>query len=214
MFSCLGRLGCLFLFVIGAALAFLTRERWLPRVFGDRESTPVTWEPVTEPGAKKAGNAVASLARPGGPAYVTVTAAQLAALMVENSGHRLPAALDSVQAAIEGETVRVRALVELDDIRGLDALGPLSGLLDKRQRIELAGTMAVIRPGLGEFRVASVEVADLSLPRAAIPRLLARLDRGVRPEGVAPDGIAITIPDYIGDVRVARGQVTLYRRVK
>lgn len=214
MFSCLGRLGCLLLLVIAGALAFLTRERWLPRVLGNRGPAPVTWETVSEPGAKKAGDAVASLGRPGGPAYVTLSAAELAALMVENSGHRLPAALDSVQAAIDSETVRVRALVELDDIRGLDALGPLSGLLDKRERIEFTGTMAVIRPGLGEFRVASVKVADLSLPRAAIPRLLARLDASVRPEGVAPNGIAITIPDYIGDVRVARGQVTLYRRVR
>ena len=212
MFNCLGRIGCLLLLLVAGALAFLTRERWLPRVFGDRGSAPVTWEAVNQPGAKTAGDAVASLGRTGGPAYVTVSAAELAALMVESAGHRLPAALDSVQAAIDGETVRVRALVKLDDIRGLDALGPLSGLLDKRERIEFTGTMAVIRPGLGEFRVASAQVADLSLPRAAIPRLLARLDASVRPEGVAPDGIAITIPEYIGDVRVARGQVTLYRR--
>ena len=108
----------------------------------------------------------------------------------------------------------MRALVALDDIRGLDALGPLSGLLDKRERIEFTGTMSVVRPGLGEFRVASVQVAHLSLPRAAIPRLLSRLDASVRPAGVAPNGIAIPIPDYIGDVRVARGQVTLYRRFK
>ena len=106
-----------------------------------------------------------------------------------------------------------RALVTLDDIRGLDALGPLSGILDKQEPIEFSGTMAVIQPGLGEFRVSSVKVADLSLPSAAIPRLLARLDKSVRPEGVAPNGIAITIPDYIGDVRVARGQITLYKRV-
>lgn len=214
MFSCLGRLGCLFLLLIAGVFAYLSRERWLPRVFGDRGAAPVTWEAVNPPGAKKAGDALAALERAGGPAYVTVSAAELAALMVESTGHRLPAALDSVQAAIDSETVRIRALVKLDDIRGLDALGPLSGLLDKQERIELTGTMSVIRPGLGEFRVASVKVADLSLPRAAIPRLLARLDASARPPGVAPNGLAITIPDYIGDVRVARGQVTLYRRAK
>jgi hypothetical protein len=212
VFSCLGRLGCLFLLIILGALAFLTRESWLPRVIGERGPAPPTWESVSEPGAKEAGNAVAALKRPGGPAYVTITAAELAALMVESAGHRLPAALDSVQAAVEGETVRVRALVKLDDIRGLDALGPLSGLLDKQERIEFSGTLGVIRPGLGEFRVATVKVADLALPRAAIPRLLQRLDKSARPEGVAPDGIAFGIPDHIGDVRVARGQVTLYRR--
>lgn len=213
MFSCLGRLGCLFILLVAGVLAFLTRERWLPRVLGKAEAPPVAWEVVNATGSKQAADDLASLQQKAGPAYVTVSAAELASLMVESAGHRLPAALDSVEAAIVDETIHVRALVKLDDIRGLDALGPLSGLLDKQERIEFTGTMGVIRPGLGEFRVASVRVADLSLPRAAIPRLLARLDASVRPEGVAPEGIAITIPDYIGDVRVARGQVTLYRRV-
>jgi hypothetical protein len=212
VFSCLGRLGCFFLIVILGAVAFLTRDTWLPRVTGKSEPTPVTWESVSDPGAKKGEDALAALKRLGGPAYVTLTAAELAALMVESAGHRLPRALDSVQAAIEGETVRVRALVTLDDIRGLDALGPLSGILDKQERIEFSGTLAVVRPGLGEFKVATVKVADLSLPRATIPRLIERLDKTARPEGIAPDGIAISIPDYIGDVRVSRGQVTLYRR--
>ena len=214
MFSCLGRIGCLLLLLVAGAIAFLMRDRWMPRVLGRGEPAPVTWEAVkeSERGAQKAGDAIASLGRAGGPAYVTVSAADLAALMVRSSGYGLPTALDSVEAAIDSEAVRVRALVTLDDIRGLDALGPLAGLLDKQERIEFTGTLGVLRPGLGEFRVASVKVADLLLPRAAIPKLLDRLDRSVRPEGVSPDGIAITIPDYIGDVRISRGQVTLYRR--
>jgi hypothetical protein len=200
--------------VIAAALAWLGRDRWAPRVFGTREGAPVTWESVAEPRAEKAGNSIASLGAPNGPAFVNVSAAELAALMVQESGHRLPAALDSVAAAVDSETVRVRARVQLDDIRGLDALGPLSGLLDKSEWIELSGTMAVIRQGLGEFHVRSVKIAEFQLPQAAIPRLLDRLDRSVRPEGVSPNGIAITIPDYIGDVRIARGQITIYRRTQ
>ena len=173
-----------------------------------------TWETVKEPGAgtQKTGDDIASLGRANGPAYVTVSAAELAELMVASSGHSLPANLDSVEAAVDSETVRVRALVELEDLRGLDALGPLASILDKRERIEFTGTMGVLRPGLGEFRVASVKIADLSLPRAAIPRLLSRLDASVRPEGVAPNGIAISIPEYIGDVRITRGEITLCRR--
>ena len=214
MFSCLGRIGCLLLLLVVGALAFLKRDQWMPRVLGKGEPAPVTWERVKEPdaGTQMTGNAIASLGRANGPAYVTVSAAELAELMVASSGHRLPAELDSVEAAVDSETVRVRALVELDDLRDLDALGPLAGILDKRTRIEFTGTMSVLRPGLGEFRVASVKIADLSLPRSAIPRILSRLDKSVRPEGVSPDGIAITIPEYIGDVRVARGEITLYRR--
>jgi len=212
MFGCLGRLGCLAVLLLAGAYAFLTRERWLPRVLGQPGAAPVTWESVNEAGARKPGEALASLRQKGGPAFVTVSAAELATMMVESSEHRLPAALDSVQAAVDGDRVRVRALVKLDDIRGLEALGPLSGLLDNRERIELTGTLRVLSPGLGEFRVASVKIADLSLPQAAIPRLLSRLDSRKRPLLVAPDGIPITIPDYIGDVRVAGGQVTLYKR--
>lgn len=212
MFSCLARIGCLLLLLIAGVLAYFGRERWAPGVFG-RGSAPVTWEAAKEPGAKKAGDAIASLGRAGGPAFVTISPAELAALMVKSTEHRLPAALDSIEAAIDSETVRVRALVTMGDVRGLDALGPLADLLDKRERIELTGTMAVIKPGLGEFRVASVKIADLLLPKAAIPRLLSRLDASARPPGVSPNGIAISIPDYIGDVRIARGQVTLYRRV-
>ena len=214
MFSCLGRLGCLFLLLVLGAIAFLKRDQWMPRVLGRSAPAPVTWETVKEPGAgtQKTEDAIASLGRANGPAYVTVTAAELAELMVASSGYSLPANLDSVEAAVDGEMVRVRALVELEDLRGLDALGPLASILDKRERIEFTGTMGVLRPGLGEFRVASVKIADLSLPRAAIPRLLARLDASARPEGVAPNGIAISIPEYIGDVRVSRGEITLYRR--
>jgi PHD/YefM family antitoxin component YafN of YafNO toxin-antitoxin module len=117
VFSCLGRLGCLFLLLIIGAVAFLTRDTLLPRVTSKSESTPVTWESVGDPGAKKGEDALAALQRPGGPAYVTIPASELAALMVENADYRLPQALDSVQAAVEGETVRVRALVKLDKPR-------------------------------------------------------------------------------------------------
>jgi hypothetical protein len=211
VFACLGRLGCLFLILVLGAIAWLTREQWQPRVFGDRGSPTITWEPLTDAGATRAREGVASLRRSGGPAYVALSAAEVASLLVAESGYGLPASLDSVMAAIEDDRVRIRARVPLDAIRGLDALGPLSDVLGRTESIEMGGTLAVLRPGLAEFRVRAVSVADLSLPQAVIPRLLARLDSRPRPDGVAPDGIAISIPDHIGDVRVARGEVTLYR---
>ena len=88
MFSCLGRLGCLFLILVAGAYAYLTRDRWIARVTGGTDSTTVTWQPVTDPGAKEAEQALAALQRKDGPAYVTMSAAELAALMVESTGHR------------------------------------------------------------------------------------------------------------------------------
>lgn len=212
MFNCLGRIGCLFFLLIAAVVAWLTRERWQPRVFGDSGTVVVEWQPLDQAGAERAEAAVASLGRSGGPALVTLTPAELASsLFAFRGGMGLPASLDSVFAAVDGDRLRVRALVPLDEIRGLDALGSLGGLLDKHEPIELSGTLEVLRKGLGQFRVLSVSVADLSLPAAAIPSLLSRLYRDARPEGLAPDGIGIAIPDHIGDVRVTRGTITLYR---
>lgn len=212
MFACLGRLGCLLLVLVGAVVGWLTRDRWQPRVFGDRGSPTVTWQPLGRGDGERASAKVESLSRREGPGYVTLTASELVSLLARQGGYGLPETLDSVFAAVDEDRVRVRGMVPLDQIRGVDALGPLSGLLDKQEPIELSGTLAVVRQGLGEFRVSSVSLADLAIPQAAIPKLLARLDNVPRPEGIAPDGIAITIPDWIGDVRVARGVVTLYRR--
>ena len=60
MFSCLGRLGCLFLILVAGAYAYLTRDRWIARVTGGTDSTTVTWQPVTDPGAKEAEQALAA----------------------------------------------------------------------------------------------------------------------------------------------------------
>jgi hypothetical protein len=213
MFSCLGRIGCLFLVIVAGLVAWLTRERWEDRVFGDRGSAEVTWEAIDSTGAARADTAVNALRTPAGPSYATLTAAELASLLAARAGNGLPAALDSVQAAIEGDLVRVRAVVPLDAIRGLEALGPLSGILGSHERIEFAGTLELVRPGLGQFRVRSARIADIPMPQGAIPALLRRLDTTDRPEGLSPDAIAIPVPPYIGDVRVAQGVVRLYRVV-
>ena len=42
--------------------------------------------------------------------------------------------------------------------------------------------------------------------------LLKRVRRGTPSADVAPDALELPIPDYIGDVRIARGRITLYKR--
>jgi hypothetical protein len=37
------------------------------------------------------------------------------------------------------------------------------------------------------------------------------MSRAERPAGVAPDGIPLKTPPYIGDVRVTDGRITLYK---
>jgi hypothetical protein len=211
VFGCLGRLGCLALVLLVAAGAWLTRDRWQPRLFGEQGATTVVWEPVTDSAARRAEQTVEPLTRGAGPGLVNLTAAELASLIAARAGVTgLPASVDSVQAAIDGERVMLRARINLDDIRGLD-LGPLDGLMNRRERFLVTGTPAVVRPGLAEFRVESAQIGDLPVPRAMIPGLIRRLSRGTRPDSVAGNGIPFAVPDYVGDVRVARGRVTLYK---
>jgi hypothetical protein len=210
VFGCLGRLGCLALILILAVIAFLTREWWEPRVFGERAATTVAWEPVTDTGVVRATEALEELRARSGPAYVDLTAAEVASLVASRGV--LPPAVDSVQAAVEGDRILLRARIDLDDIRGLD-VGPLTDMLNRRERFEASGTLEVIRPGLAQFVVATAQIGDLPIPQSMIPRVLDRLARrGQRPAGVARNGLAFPVPESIGDIRVSGGVVRLYRR--
>jgi hypothetical protein len=45
-----------------------------------------------------------------------------------------------------------------------------------------------------------------------IPKLMAKIERGARPQGVSADGLPIVIPKYVGDIRVANGKITVYKQ--
>jgi hypothetical protein len=211
VFGCLGRLGCLAFILVGAAVAFLTRDWWEPRVFGDRGAATVTWEPVTDTGVVRAAEALEELRARSGPAYVDLTAAEVASLVASRGA--LPPSVDSVQAAVEGDRVRLRARIDLEDIRGLEGLGPIADVLNRRERFEASGTLELIRPGFAQFVVARAQIGNLPIPQSMIPRVLERLARrGQRTEGVARNGLPFPVPESIGDIRVARGVVRLYKR--
>jgi hypothetical protein len=103
--------------------------------------------------------------------------------------------------------------VDLTSLNAVGALGPLGSMVSGPQRLQLAGTLHVVRAGLGEFRVEHVSVGEIVLPSAAVPRLLTQFSKQARPVGLAPNGVPMRLPDYVGDVRIARGRVTLYKSV-
>jgi hypothetical protein len=110
-----------------------------------------------------------------------------------------------------GDALYVRAVLPVREIAGTGVLGPLGGLLNDRERLQLGGTFRVIRPGLSEFEVREIKLRDFKVPTGAIPRLVQQISRGNRPEGVAPNALAVTTPRTLADVRIANGRVTLYK---
>lgn len=212
MLGCLRRLGCLVILVAIVVVAWLFRDRWVPRVFGERNLAAGTWQPITAEGGKRASSTLESLGRKSGPVFVNLTAAELAGLFLSGGAGQFPPSVQHAEATVVGDQVHLRATIALEDIKGFD-LGPFAAFANKDERFELGGTLDIISPGLAQLRVESAQIGDLPIPKPAIPKLLSRLGRDARPAGVAPNGIGFRVPPWIGDVRVNKGRITLYKNV-
>src|SRR5688572_14257688 len=211
-------IGCLVVIVAIAAVAYLSRGLWWGRVTGRNPVDSVsvaalTWQPLTTEGSVRARQALQRLAARTGPQYVDVAPGDLAAYIFRELSRTLPSSADSIQAAAIGERLHVRALILTSDLGAKDALGPISMLLGTQERVQMGGTIRIIRPGFAEFQVKEFRIRDFALPQALIPRLIRQITRGARPPGLAPDGLPLRTPVYIGDVRVSNGKITLYKAV-
>jgi hypothetical protein len=212
------RLGCLIILCIAAVVGWFTRDRWMPDRFRARLAPPpakaVVWEPLTDAGAERARTALSKLSQPQGPVFQTLSGGDVASLVFRELSKQFPASTDSIQAAVNGDRVSMRAIVKTSELGGSGALGALGGLLGDREHVELTGTMRVVKPGLGEFQIQDVTVRGVGIPRGMIATLLKRFDRGPRREGVSADALPLPLPAYVGDIRVANGKITLYKNVK
>jgi hypothetical protein len=172
------------------------------------------WEPVSDDAAARARRAIESLGRRNGPAFVNLTPGDLASYFYIALAQQLPPSADSIEAATIANRLHVRAVVSLDEFKAVDALGPLAGIVGRRERLQMGGTFAMIRPGLAQFLVEEIKVGQLPIPRGGIPRVLRQIRRGSRPEGLADNGLPFVVPTYLGDARVASDQITLYKTTK
>jgi hypothetical protein len=214
--GCLSRIGCLAVIVLIAIAAWLTRDRWISHVTGRAATMAASaslWQPITPQGAERTRELLARLSKPTGPVFGNLAGADVASYVYQSLARQLPPSADSIEAAVIGDRLYIRASVELKDLGGTASLGPLAGMLGDRERMEFGGTFHVIRPQLAEFEVKDIKIRDLSIPQSMIPRVLRQSERGSRPEGLSPDGLPIVIPPYLGDVRIVNGRVTLYKTV-
>jgi len=219
MFGCLRKIGCLALVLVVAAAAYVTRDRWMSLIRrtpppARTTATGPTWEPVSDAAAARARQAIESLGRRSGPVFVNLGPGDLASYFYIALSQLLPPSADSIEATTIGDRMYVRAVVSLDDFKAADALGPLAGFVSRRERLQLGGTFAVIKPGLAQFLVEDVRIGQLPIPRGGIPKLLRQIRRGSTPPGVADNGLPFVVPTYLGDARVGAGKITLYKTVR
>ena len=211
--GCIARTGCLILLAILAVGAWFTRDRWLSRVMTPDPvvaAAPV-WESLTPEAGIRGKRAIDALQGSGGPVFANLRAGEIASYVFQTVGRTLPTSADSVEAAIIGDALYLRAVIPVRDLAGTGVLGPLGGLLNERERISLGGTFRVIRPGLSEFQVREIKLRDFKVPTGAIPRLIQQMSHGNRPAGLDPNGLPVTTPKSLADVRIANHLVTLYK---
>ena len=211
--GCIARLGCLVVLAILAVGAWFTRDRWMTKVTGKAPvvATAPRWEPLTPAAGAKGKRTIESLQSSRGPVFANLSAGEIASYVFQTVGRTLPTSADSVEAAVIGDALYVRAIVPIRDLAGTGALGPLGSLLNDREKITIGGGFRVVRPGLSEFQVREIKLRDFKIPSGAIPQLLKQLSRGNRPEGIAPNALPVPTPTSLADVRIANNKVTLYK---
>jgi hypothetical protein len=210
--SCLARLGCLILIVGLGVGAWLTRDRWLHRGQPVVDSAASEWSPLSEDGAKRTAGALATLSSSSGPVFVTASGADVASYVFLQLAKSLPASSDSFAARVGDDKISLRASMKTSELGSV--LGALGSLLGDRERVELGGSLRVIGKGVAEFIVSDVSVGGVALPSAVISRLIAPRVQSKRPPGLDANALPLSIPSYIGDVRVANGKITLYKNVQ
>ena len=212
--GCLRRVGCLVVLVAIVIGLWITQDKWMHyvRPGAPRAATVERlWQPLSPDAAARGKRAIDGLATARGPVYANLTANEIASYVVQAAGGAFPSSADSVEAAVIGDVLFVRAIVPTRDIAKSGVLGPLAGLLNERERISLGGSFHVIRPGLSEFQLRDVKLRDFSVPRRAIPRLVQQITKGKKTAGVAEDALPVPTPASLADVRIANGRVTLYK---
>lgn len=248
--GCLTRVGCLVVVAAAAAGAYWVYGDRLPselrrasRNVGNRVSQADSARRASRDSAERAVGWVSvdtltvdrvladkvrtklgGLARDNGPTYVTLDAREAASLLAPALERALPRSASRTQVAFHGETMLLRAEVDLRDFAGSGALGALlGGALGGRDRLRAEGTLDEPIDGHADFRLTALEVKGVSVPTQLIPtlvRIIRERSDAAAPSNAQPaastavlpdNALRITLPASVADVRVRNGKLTLYR---
>lgn len=215
--NALAGVGCLTVLAVGgvagwhyrAQLAGLYRsmvERPAPPSQPAPNSVAATGRPTPQ-ALEAARRKQQEMARPGGPAYVTLSADEMAALIGEGLGRAGRAALDSLEVTLGEDRFTLGAALRMD-LLGDKLLGPLAGVFGEREPVRVSGPARVAAVGAVAWEPDSFAIRAFPLPRSAVPLLVNRLTG--RPDGLVP----IPVPTSVGDLHIRPGGVTFYRRTE
>ncbi len=164
-----------------------------------------------------------ALGRASGPAFVTLSASDAAAILAPSIRRALPRNASEPALAFSDDRIQLRAVVDLRDYTGDGAIGTLlGGALGGREPLRIGGTLSAPRAGMAALRVTDLSLKGIGVPSALIPRLLRTLrsrsgTARAESEGTLPavesdeNVIEFALPKQVADVRLQHGRLTLYR---
>ncbi|HEX9730299.1 MAG TPA: hypothetical protein VGA37_17525 [Gemmatimonadales bacterium] len=205
--------GCATLLVVGGIVAYQYRDQIAGAVQSVRERGGGRADTAAGPTVGlPSGEALASaqrkeaeIGRRGGAGFVVLTADEMASLIEAGLDPVARRALDSLRVVLDDDRFTLQAQLRTD-IFGGDLLGPIAGLLEAREPLELAGPAAVNRPGSVAWKPDYFRIRSFPFPQLVVPKLVDRLTG--RTDGIVP----IIVPTTVGDVRIRGSRVTFYRR--
>jgi len=207
--GCLRRLGCLVVLLAAVVAGFLYRDQLAAlyrRVRGVAEPPPAVFVPPAPGAAAQAESLLVRMVGRGGPAYVDLSAAELAGLIERQMTVARARVLDSVAVALGDQRVEVRGSLDVSAVpRRL--LGPLAEALGRREPVVAGGTLGAAPGGRVVWTIDELKIRDFPFPRSVIPAILHVMNLT---DGKAA-AVPIPLPAGIGDVRVSRAGIRVYR---
>ncbi len=169
------------------------------------------WQPIEDAAFQPVQSRLLRMTQRGGPATVTLEAGELASFLVQPFAQQLPTSASGAMVAVVDDMVYVKAEVPLEDFGGPSILSQLVGSLERKDTIIIGGHFDLISPGRAQFRIREVVIGEFSVPRPLVPKLINATRRGIVGVDITDDAYPLELPPYVGDVRISRGQITVYR---
>jgi hypothetical protein len=202
-------IGCLVVLAAAAVAGYHYRGELAAlyrRLRGHPASPPTTFVAPRAGDAARADSALAALARRGGPAYVDVTAGELASLIARPLEQGPRRVFDSVAVGLGEERIEIRGSLDVG-VLPRRLLGPLREGLGRYEPVRAGGTLAVAPDAHVYWTVDRLMIREFAFPRAAIPAIVDAL--GI--PGVRGAAVPIPLPPGVGDLRVRPAAVRAYR---
>lgn len=215
MFGCLGRLGCLVMLALLAAAGYFTKDLWYPRaralLVAEAPAASVRWMPITAEAGANGTRIAARLGEKNGPVFADLSPAEFVAWMMVPAMKILGTSAGNPEASVRGDTLFVRSSVSITELGDATVLGPLANVLDGRQSVMIGGRLEAVRPGLVAFHVTQMTVKELKLPQRLIDKIVQRISVQARSDSLATGAVPLSVPKTVGDVRITKGHVVLYK---